>query len=114
MPERIITDGRGQRWDVIQQRDSDAVVFRHQSGQELRGDVDRSIDAMSTDDLLDALDRVRRDEGLREVGHEELDVAFDAEGYETGRDAGRPRDAAGERDAAGRRDDPRRDPDRSG
>jgi hypothetical protein len=85
MPERIITDGRGQRWDVIQERDEDAVVFRHQSGQELSGRVDGSIDAMSSDDLLEALDEVRRNEGLREVGHEELDVSFDQEGYETGR-----------------------------
>lgn len=63
MPERIITDSRGQRWDVVQTRDSDAVTFRHQSGRELSGNVDGSIDAMSTDDLLNTLDRVRRDEG---------------------------------------------------
>jgi hypothetical protein len=85
MPQRIITDGRGQRWDVIQQRGEDGVVFRHQSGNELRRDIDTSIDAMSTEDLLNALDEVRKNEGLREVGHEEFDVAFDPEGYETGR-----------------------------
>jgi hypothetical protein len=85
MPQRIITDGRGQRWDVIQTRAESGVVFRHQSGSELRGDVPQSIDAMSTDELLNALDEVRRNEGLPEVGHGQLDVAFDPEGYETGR-----------------------------
>jgi hypothetical protein len=85
MSERIITDGRGQRWDVIQKRDGSNVVFRHQSGRELMGQVASSIDAMTTDDLLNALDEVRKNEGLPGVGHAELDVAFDQDGYETGR-----------------------------
>jgi hypothetical protein len=85
MAERIITDGRGQRWDVIQKKDEDGVLFRHQSGQELRGRVDGTIDGLSTDDLLDKLDEARRAEGMGEVGHEQIDVAFDQDGYETGR-----------------------------
>lgn len=85
MPERIVTDSRGQRWDVVQGKDSDEVVFRHQSGRELTGRTDSELDAMSTEGLLDALDRARRDAGLDEVGHGGLDVALDADGYETGR-----------------------------
>jgi len=86
MPERIVTDSRGQRWDVVQ-KDAQAggTVFRHQSGQELRADIGRSIDELSSEELLDALDQARRREGLDEVGHGGLDVAFDADGYETGR-----------------------------
>lgn len=85
MPERILTDSRGQRWDVVQQNDKTDVVFRHQSGQELRAHVGRSIDQLSSKDLLEALDEARRGEGLEDVGHGGLDVAFDADGYETGR-----------------------------
>jgi hypothetical protein len=86
MPERIITDSRGQRWDVVQPpTDTHATVFRHQSGRELRADLSGSIDQLTSDQLLDALDAARRREGLDEVGHGGLDVAFDADGYETGR-----------------------------
>jgi hypothetical protein len=85
MPERIITDGRGQRWDVRQEQDARDAVFRHQSGRELKGRLDGRLDALSTDQLLDALDAARREEGLPDVGHDQLDVATDPEGYETGR-----------------------------
>lgn len=85
MAERIVTDSRGQRWDVIQQDKKKGAVFRHQSGQELRADLKQSIDEMSSEALLDALDDARRREGLDEVGHGGLDVAFDPDGYETGR-----------------------------
>jgi hypothetical protein len=83
MPERIITDSRGQRWDVVQK--SGGAVFRHQSGRQLDADLKGSMDAMSTDELLAALDAARRKEGLEEVGRGGLDVSFDPEGYETGR-----------------------------
>ena len=83
MPERILTDSRGQRWDVSE---ADRwIIFRHQSGRELRADASRPLDQLSTDDLLHALDEARRQQGLPDVGHGELDVAFDQEGYETGR-----------------------------
>jgi hypothetical protein len=85
MPQRIITDSRGQRWDVIQEGEDGAVLFRHQSGRELRAGLGQDMDALSTDELLDALDEARRAEGLDEVGHGGIDVAFDPEGYETGR-----------------------------
>jgi hypothetical protein len=85
MPERILTDARGQRWDVAQDEGGSGVVFRHQSGRELRGALSAALDACSTDELLDALDAARRDEGLDAVGHDGLDVSFDEEGYETGR-----------------------------
>lgn len=85
MPERIITDSRGQRWDVRQEDGAGGLVFRHQSGRELSASVDGSMEAMSTDDLLDTLDAARREQGLPEVGHGDLDVAFDQDGYETGR-----------------------------
>ena len=86
MAERIVTDSRGQRWDV-RQDDSTAqsAVFRHQSGSELRADLPRALDHLSTDELLDALDAARQKAGLDRVGHGGLDVAFDADGYETGR-----------------------------
>lgn len=83
MPQRIITDARGQRWDVIQQESRGDVVFRHQSGRELRAGLDASMDALSTEQLLEALDRASRDEGGDAVGHDGLDVSFDADGYET-------------------------------
>lgn len=85
MPERIVTDSRGQRWDVIQAKEESAAVFRHQSGQELRAELKQPLDDLSSEDLLDALDVARRREGLDDVGHGGLDVAFDADGYETGR-----------------------------
>jgi hypothetical protein len=86
MPERIVTDSRGQRWDVRQQdAKRPSAVFRHQSGQELRADLKQPLDELSSEDLLDALDEARRREGLDDVGHGGLDVAFDADGYETGR-----------------------------
>jgi hypothetical protein len=85
MPQRIITDSRGQRWDVTQTEESGSVVFRHQSGRELTAKLERGMDALSTDELLDALDGARREQGLDDVGHGGLDVAFDPEGYETGR-----------------------------
>lgn len=85
MPERIVTDSRGQRWDVAQKDDSGTVVFRHQSGREFTARTDGELDSMSTEGLLDALDQARRDAGLDEVGRDGLDVAFDADGYETGR-----------------------------
>jgi hypothetical protein len=85
MPERIVTDSRGQRWDVIQPKENNGAVFRHQSGQELRADLKQSIDELSSEDLLEALDEARRREGLEDVGHGGLDVAFDQDGYETGR-----------------------------
>jgi hypothetical protein len=85
MAERILTDSRGQRWDVRQEGGSGTVVFRHQSGAELRSELDASMDALSTDQLLEALDRARNEKGLDDVGHGGLDVAFDPDGYETGR-----------------------------
>jgi hypothetical protein len=85
MPQRIITDSRGQRWDVIQDAGSTDVVFRHQSGREFRARMAAGMDTLSSDDLLTALDEARGREGLDEVGHGGLDVAFDPEGYETGR-----------------------------
>jgi hypothetical protein len=85
MAERIITDSRGQRWDVRQEGGSRQAVFRHQSGRVLRAELDDGLNALSTEQLLDALDSARRQEGLDDVGHGGLDVAFDDEGYETGR-----------------------------
>jgi hypothetical protein len=84
MAERIITDSRGQRWDVTQDGER-KVVFRHQSGRELNGSLDGPLDGLSTDALLDALDAARQEQGLPEVGHGGIDVAFDQDGYETGR-----------------------------
>jgi hypothetical protein len=83
MAERIVTDSRGQRWDVREAEQQ--LVFRHQSGRELRAPTSRPLDQLSTDDVLAALDGAREQEGLPAVGHGELDVAFDDEGYETGR-----------------------------
>jgi hypothetical protein len=85
MPERIITDSRGQRWDVRQDSGAGGVVFRHQSGRELNAPLDEPMDALSSEKLLAALDAARRDAGLGDVGRGGIDVALDPEGYETGR-----------------------------
>jgi hypothetical protein len=85
MSQRIITDSRGQRWDVLQQPESKSVVFRHQSGRELTAELDGDMDALSSDALLHALDAARQKEGLDDVARGGLDVAFDPDGYETGR-----------------------------
>jgi hypothetical protein len=85
MPQRIITDSRGQRWDVVQDGADEHVVFRHQSGRELSVRLEGPMDALSSDELLDVLDGARRKEGLDEVGQGGFDVAFDPDGYETGR-----------------------------
>ena len=85
MSERILTDSRGQRWDVIARPGTPDAIFRHQSGNELRGRLPNRLDALTTQQLLDSLDEARRRAGREEVGHGGLDVAFDEEGYETGR-----------------------------
>lgn len=82
MAERIITDSRGQRWDVLAR--DDGAVFRHQSGTELHAVLPGKLGTMSTEALLDALDQAREQQGLDAVGHGGLDVAFDDDGYETG------------------------------
>jgi hypothetical protein len=83
MAERMVTDSRGQRWDV---REEDRLlIFRHQSGRELSAAAVTPLDDLSTDELLAVLDDARRQEGLPPVGRGGLDVAFDDEGYETGR-----------------------------
>lgn len=84
MPARIVTDSRGHRWDVRQDRGGGELVFRHQSGRELRTESGSPLDAQSTEDLLNRLDEARRREGYDAVGHGGLDVALDDEGYETG------------------------------
>lgn len=83
MSERIVTDARGQRWDV--REEGDVLVFRHQSGQEIRGEGKAELDALSTEDLLEALDEARREEGLPDVGSGGFDISLDVDGYETGR-----------------------------
>jgi hypothetical protein len=85
MPERIVTDSRGQRWDVVQKLQSDRAVFRHQSGQELRANLPGALDQLTTEDLLLVLDEARHAAGLDEVGSGGLDVSLDTDGYETGR-----------------------------
>jgi hypothetical protein len=84
MPQRIVTDSRGQRWDVVAQGSDGTTVFRHQSGQELNTRLAAPLNSLSTEQLLDALDEARRRDGMDEVGHGGLDVALDQDGYETG------------------------------
>jgi hypothetical protein len=85
MAERIVTDSRGQRWDVRQTSGSDDAIFRHQSGHELRATLPGALDQLTSDDLLAVLDEARQQEGSGEVGRHGIDVALDADGYETGR-----------------------------
>ena len=85
MPERIVTDSRGQRWDVVQNQNSDRAVFRHQSGSELSAQLPGALDQLTSQDLLLVLDEARRRAGMEDVGSGGIDVSFDAEGYETGR-----------------------------
>ncbi|HEU5208031.1 MAG TPA: hypothetical protein VFU06_01365 [Longimicrobiales bacterium] len=83
MPARIVTDASGLRWDVVQEQGSDSVVFRHQSGREVRTQLGAPLDSQSTEDLLDALDRAQRERGGQETGHEGEDVTR-GEGYVAG------------------------------
>ena len=85
MAERIVTDSRGQRWDVRQAAGSDNAIFRHQSGRELHAALPGALNQLTSDDLLAVLDEARAQEGLGDVGHGGIDVSFDADGYETGR-----------------------------
>lgn len=85
MAERIVTDSRGQRWDVRQTSGSDDAIFRHQSGRELRATLPGALDQLTSDDLLAVLDEAREQEGNGEVGRNGIDVSLDADGYETGR-----------------------------
>jgi hypothetical protein len=82
MSERIVTDSRGQRWDVSD--GEDGLIFRHQSGREIHTDATTPLDELSTIQLLGALDDARRQAGLPSVSAGQLDIAFDDEGYETG------------------------------
>ena len=46
MPERILTDSRGQRWDVLQQNEKTDAVFRPEGLEDVgHGGLDVSFDA---------------------------------------------------------------------
>lgn len=83
MPERTITDDRGDRWDVEQVEENGArLVFRHMSGRRVTLEGDRALDAYSNDQLKRLLRESGRD---RPAGEDQPggERAADPEGYVT-------------------------------
>lgn len=83
MPERIITDGNGDRWDVRQDRGEEGrIVFRHQSGRTVTLEVERPLDQVESEELLAMLRESGREQGMSEEGSG-ADLAADPSGYVT-------------------------------
>lgn len=68
MPERSLTDGKGGRWDVLEEPGGEGrdfrLSFRHQSGRRLDVPSRRGVNTLSDRELLGML--------ARETGEEEL------------------------------------------
>jgi hypothetical protein len=79
MPERILTDENGDRWDVRETGDG-RLTFRHQSGRELAIESTAGLDAISSDRLRGLLADAREAAGEPTDGGEH---ALDPEGYST-------------------------------
>ena len=83
MPERIVTDATGDRWDVKEEEGSAGsgfrLSFRHQSGRRLEIDAGQGVNALTDRELLDML---ARESGNRDVvdGKEQ---SADPDGYIT-------------------------------
>lgn len=88
MPERIITDGHGDRWDV-RQDDDGRLVYRHQSGRSVTLEADGPLDSLENRTLLRMLAESGRAEG---IGEEQGGArSEDPEGYVTRSDEPGPR-----------------------
>lgn len=84
MPERIVTDATGDRWDVKEEQGAGEgrdfrLSFRHQSGRNLEIESDRGVNALSDRELLRMLARESGDGDVTE-GEER---SADADGYIT-------------------------------
>lgn len=83
MPERIVTDATGDRWDVKEEKaDADRdfrLSFRHQSGRRLEIESRQGVNALSDRELLDMLAKESGDRAVTE-GEER---SADADGYIT-------------------------------
>jgi hypothetical protein len=83
MPQRIVTDTNGDRWDVRQAKDSAELSFRHQSGTEYSIAAPAPLDEATNVQLLRALDDARRSHGDEPVGEGGRETSLDPEGYTT-------------------------------
>lgn len=90
MPERIVTDSTGDRWDVSDAADASGpnggestINFRHQSGLELSGAADRSVDQMSDEEIRALLDEARERADLDALPEDGDDRGADPDGYIT-------------------------------
>lgn len=84
MPERIVTDESGDRWDVQQDGEgaqTGVVVFRHQSGRRVTLETERPLDALSNEELLRMLKESGRESAPGEGPRRERSA--DPEGYVT-------------------------------
>jgi hypothetical protein len=83
MPERIVTDEKGDRWDVRQAAEGE-LTFRHQGGRELRIETDARLDSISSDRLLGLLADARGAHGDAAGGDRRgRERPLDPEGYTT-------------------------------
>ena len=84
MPERIVTDATGHRWDVREEPGGGGrdfrLSFRHQSGRRLEVPSRQGVNALSDRELLNML--------ARETGEQDVidgtERRRDADGYVTG------------------------------
>lgn len=90
MPERIVTDSTGDRWDVSDVGDSSrssgggtTIKFRHQSGLELSERSDRSVDQLSDDQIRTMLDDARERADLEPLPGDGDDRGADPDDYIT-------------------------------
>jgi len=83
MPERIVTDSNGDRWDVRQPADGGELTFRHQSGREYRASEDVRLDELSNEALLARIDDALVDAGEDPVSRGGEERSLDPEGYIT-------------------------------
>lgn len=90
MPERIVTDSTGDRWDVSDASGAGGadggettINFRHQSGLELSGAADRSVDQMSDEEIRALLDDAREEADLEALPEDGDDRGADPDDYIT-------------------------------
>jgi hypothetical protein len=83
MPQRIVTDSNGDRWDVRQAETGGEVTYRHQSGREYRGPGDARLDSLSNEAVLARLDDALIEAGAEPVSQGGVEQSLDPEGYVT-------------------------------
>jgi hypothetical protein len=83
MPERIVTDSNGDRWDVRQPLEGGDFSFRHQSGREFTAAADAPLDSLSNDALLARIDDALLEAGEDIVSAGGREQSLDPEGYVT-------------------------------